>query len=93
MSSVVRRVSRHNNAADTGLGHASSSATGAGAAASDKRISLAQMLKSREMKNLMQQALVANKQFGRVATIPEEQSRVIAHWIKLLTLKAGSRTL
>ncbi|KAE8888727.1 hypothetical protein PF005_g23763 [Phytophthora fragariae] len=71
MSSVARRVSGHSPG---------------DAATSDKRISLAQMLKSREMKNLVQQALVA-KQVGRAATVPEEQSRVMSHWIKLSTLR------
>ncbi|GMF45859.1 unnamed protein product [Phytophthora fragariaefolia] len=82
MTSVVRKVSRH-PPGDFGAGHA---AGGAGDAASKTRISLAQMLKSREMKNLVQQALVA-KQVGRAVTAPEEQSRVMSHWIKLATLR------
>jgi hypothetical protein len=79
MGSVVRKVSRQNGG-EAGLGLGVSGAAGA---ASDKRISLAQMLKSREMKNLVQQALVAK----RGTDVPEEQSSVMAHWIKLSTLR------
>ncbi|KAK1941082.1 cGMP-dependent protein kinase 1 [Phytophthora citrophthora] len=55
-------------------------------ATSEKRISLVQMLKSREMKNLVQQALVT-KQLARTVAVPEEQSSVMSHWIKLSTLR------
>jgi CRP-like cAMP-binding protein len=79
MGSVVRKVSRQNGG-EAGLGLGVSGAAGA---ASDKRISLAQMLKSREMKSLVQQALVAK----RGTDVPEEQSSVMAHWIKLSTLR------
>ncbi|EEY63416.1 uncharacterized protein PITG_15140 [Phytophthora infestans T30-4] len=44
------------------------------------------MLKSREMKNLVQQALAA-KQLTRAAAVPTEQSSVMAHWIKLSSLR------
>uniref|UniRef100_H3HCB7 Cyclic nucleotide-binding domain-containing protein n=1 Tax=Phytophthora ramorum TaxID=164328 RepID=H3HCB7_PHYRM len=67
MNTVAGKASR-----DVGLGLAPSSGAGA---TSEKRISLAQMLKSREMKNLVEQALVA------------KQSRVMSHWIKLSTLR------
>ncbi|KAH7491220.1 cGMP-dependent protein kinase [Phytophthora ramorum] len=78
MDTVAGKASR-----DVGLGLAPSSGAGA---TSEKRISLAQMLKSREMKNLVEQALVA-KQVSRVTGAPEEQSRVMSHWIKLSTLR------
>ncbi|KAL3663755.1 hypothetical protein V7S43_011170 [Phytophthora oleae] len=82
MSSVVRKVPKH----DLGLNLGGTGAT------SDKRISLVQMLKSREMKNLVQQALVA-KQLTRTVAVPEEQSSVMSHWIKLSTLRRKQNEL
>ncbi|RLN53217.1 hypothetical protein BBJ29_000511 [Phytophthora kernoviae] len=83
MSTVVHKATRQTGGGDVGLGLGVSSG---GGATSEKRVSLAQMLKSREMKNLVKQALVA-KQVGRNTSVPQEQSQVMAHWIKLSTLR------
>ncbi|KAG6955219.1 hypothetical protein JG688_00011976 [Phytophthora aleatoria] len=82
MTSVARKVTRQSDNGEVGL------VLGVDTAGNptDKRISLAQLLKSREMKNLVQQALAA-KQLTRAAAVPEEQSSVMAHWIKLSTLR------
>ncbi|KAG1687539.1 hypothetical protein DVH05_004788 [Phytophthora capsici] len=82
MSTVVRKAPKHNTG-DLGLNLGGNIPAGA---TSEKRISLAQMLKSREMKNLVQQALVT-KQLTRTVAVPEEQSSVMSHWIKLSTLR------
>ncbi|KAG7378419.1 hypothetical protein PHYPSEUDO_010119 [Phytophthora pseudosyringae] len=82
MGTVARKVTGQSGNGDVGLGLGVS----AGGGASNKRISLAQMLKSRDMKNLVQQALVA-KQLSRAPAVPQEQSSVMSHWIKLSTLR------
>ncbi|RLN80865.1 hypothetical protein BBJ28_00026549, partial [Nothophytophthora sp. Chile5] len=63
------------------------------AAASNQRVSLAQMLKSREIKNLVKQALVANKLGRPTPAAPEQQSSVMEHWVKTARLRQQQNAL
>ncbi|ETP37483.1 hypothetical protein F442_14707 [Phytophthora nicotianae P10297] len=86
--SVARKVPKPSEIPEIGLGLGGNTSGNP----TDKRISLAQMLKSREMKNLVQQALAA-KQLTRAAAVPTEQSSVMAHWIKLSSLRKKQNEL